>query len=99
MDKIIEARKEVMGLLSRLQRDDEKPGWTILRALRGSVADDRETLKLIDERDAAEQALSQAYYLVTGRSPEWSNMFGHKEALDEIEDTLIILRKSIPAPT
>lgn len=41
--------------------------------------------QLIDERDGAEQALSHAYYLLTGRSPEWSNLFGHKEALEEME--------------
>lgn len=49
-------------------------------------------LKLIDERDAAEQALSQAYYLITGKSPEWSNLFGYAEALQEIDEAQQILR-------
>lgn len=57
-------------------------------------AHDRETSQLIDERDAAEEALSQAYYLVIGRSPEWSNLFGRTEALEEIEDACTLLRKS-----
>jgi hypothetical protein len=47
---------------------------------------------VIDERDAAEQAMSQAYYLVTGNSPEWSNNFGYTEALQEIEDCLLLLK-------
>jgi len=50
--------------------------------------------KLIDERDNAENALSQAYYLVTGHSPEWSNLFGHAEALEEIEEACEVLRES-----
>jgi len=60
---------------------------------------EHDMLKLIDERDDAEQALSHAYFLVTGRSPEWSNLFGHQDALGEIEDALIVLRKSIPRAT
>lgn len=43
-------------------------------------------LQTIDERDAAEEALSQAYFLIKGQSPQWSNNFGHEEALEEIED-------------
>lgn len=52
-------------------------------------------LQLIDERDDAEQALSQAYYLVTGRSPEWSNKFGHQDALEEIGDAMALLKDSL----
>src|SRR3546814_2426163 len=44
--------------------------------------------RTIDERDAAEKALSDAYAIVTGRPPEWSNHFGYKDALDEMEDDL-----------
>lgn len=51
-------------------------------------------LQLIDERDAAEDALGQAYYLATGRSPEWSNKFGHKEALAEIEYVIFCLKRA-----
>lgn len=54
--------------------------------------------KLIDERDAAEEALSQAFYLTTGRSPEWSSMFGHAEALEEISDYLAAFRAHLPSP-
>lgn len=52
-------------------------------------------LQLIDERDEAQQALSQAFFLVTGRSPEWSNLFGYKQALEEIDDACTLLRKSV----
>ncbi len=52
-------------------------------------------LQTIDERDRAEDALSQAYYLVIGRSPEWSNLFGHEEAVEEIDDAQKCLRAEI----
>lgn len=48
--------------------------------------------KTIGERDDAEQALSQAYFLVTGRSPEWSNNWGHAECLEEIGDAVALLK-------
>lgn len=56
---------------------------------------EREMLEVIDQRDRAEEALSQAYFLITGRSPEWSNLFGYDEALEEIDDAQQVLRKSI----
>ena len=61
------------------------------------MADDteRQMLQLIVERDAAEEAMSQAYYIVTGRSPEWSNRFGYAEALEEIGDAVALLKNSI----
>jgi hypothetical protein len=52
-------------------------------------------LQTIDERDRAEEALSQAYFLVTGRSPEWSNLFGHDEAIEDIDDAQKSLRAEI----
>lgn len=52
----------------------------------------------IIERDEAEEAMSQAYYLVTGRSPEWSNIFGYTEALEEISDAVALL-KAVAKPT
>ena len=42
----------------------------------------------IDQRDAAESALSEAYLIVTGEPPEWSNRFGYREALDDIRGAL-----------
>ena len=55
---------------------------------------EQEMLQVIDQRDKAEESLSQAYYLITGRSPEWSNLFGHEEALEEIDDAQTTLRKT-----
>ena len=43
---------------------------------------------VIDQRDAAEKALSDLFSMVTGRPPEWSNLFGYSEALDECDDAL-----------
>jgi hypothetical protein len=52
-------------------------------------------LQTVQERDDAEQALSQAYFLVTGRSPEWSSTWHHQECLDEIRDACTMLREEI----
>lgn len=52
----------------------------------------------IIERDDAEEAMSQAYYLVTGRSPEWSNVFGYPEALNEIRDAITVLKATLATP-
>ena len=49
----------------------------------------------IKQRDAAEECLSQMFYIVTGRSPEWSNWFGHAEALEEVGDALALLRQAV----
>ena len=57
--------------------------------------DDRRILEVIDERDLAEHAFSQAYYLITGKSPEWSNHFGYAEAIEEINDAQKLLRASV----
>ena len=54
-------------------------------ASKAGERDERAMLQLIDARDAAEDALSQAFKVITGQYPEWSNMFGYKDALDEIE--------------
>lgn len=60
---------------------------------------EREMLEVIDQRDRAEEALSQAYYLVIGRSPEWSNLFGHEEALEDINNAQKCLRAAVPTET
>ena len=58
-------------------------------------SEERSHLQTIDQRDAAENAISQAYFLVKGESPEWSNLFGYDEALEEISDALKCLRISV----
>jgi len=59
--------------------------------------DERDLEKAIEERDAAEEALSQAYFIVTGNSPEWSNLFGHDQALDDIRAACEALRAAARA--
>lgn len=59
------------------------------------AADEGQMLKLIDERDAAEDALSEAYHLVTGNPAEWSNHFGFKQALEEIDAAKAADQKAI----
>jgi chromosome segregation ATPase len=71
-----------------------------IEALQGELSryasiEGKEHLQTIDERDRAEETLSQAYFLITGRSPEWSNLFGYDEALEDIDDTQKCLRAEI----
>jgi len=54
-------------------------------------------LQLIDQRDAAEECVSNIYFKVTGRSPEWSNNFGFAEALSDIEDAVNLLKAASKA--
>lgn len=44
-----------------------------------------EMMDVIDQRDAAEEAMSEAYTLVMGHAPEWSNQFSFRDALNQIE--------------
>lgn len=55
---------------------------------------ERDIEQLIGERDDAQEAMSQAYYLVTGRSPEWSNKFGYEQALEDIADAMSVLKRA-----
>jgi len=40
--------------------------------------------KLIEERDHAEDALSDMFEAATGERPEWSNWFGFRDAVDVV---------------
>jgi tetratricopeptide (TPR) repeat protein len=55
----------------------------------------KDLARTVDDRDAAEQALSQAYFLVTGRSPQWSSVFGRTEAVADIDDAQSSLRQAL----
>lgn len=44
--------------------------------------------QLITERDEAEEAMSQAYLLVTGHPAEWSNNFNYGDALIEMTEVV-----------
>ena len=70
--------------------------YCTIQQLRAQVVhEDRLDEPTVQEREDAEESLSQAYFLITGRSPEWSNLFGHAEALEEIDDAQTTLRKEI----
>lgn len=56
---------------------------------------EREALAMIDERDRAQDAISQAYYLIIGESPEWSNEFGYSQATMAIDEAQTSLRQSL----
>ena len=60
---------------------------------------ERDETRLIDQRDAAEAALSETYLIVTGRQPEWSNRFGYRDAVREIrEECAWLIRPTDSAP-
>ena len=90
--------------------DDLHPKEAILSALTEALAPvERERDKLnqeikklekqldaeVGERDDCEQQFSQAYYLATGNSPEWSNNFGHEQAALEIADVVNLLKSNV----
>lgn len=58
---------------------------------------ERDCLELIDERDKAQEAISHAFYLVLGHSPEWSNIFGLDQATEEIDLAQRALRAALTA--
>ena len=58
---------------------------------------DAQLTKALVERDSAEEVISDIYYRIMGRSPEWSNLFGHKEAVEEIVETFDVVRASLKA--
>ena len=60
---------------------------------------DAALLRAVGERDKAQEVVSQAYYLVTGRSPAWSDLFGYDEALEEIADAVSVLKQAAKAVT
>lgn len=90
--------EELEGLRGRPigHKEASKVGTAAGKALKEATdAFDAAQEQLCTERDAAEEALSQAYYLITGKSPEWSNLFGHVQALEEIDDAQKALRSSL----
>lgn len=67
--------------------------WQAARADAGTPEPEREQRpgqidQLITERDEAEEAMSQAYLLVTGHPAEWSNNFGYGDAVEDIQQAL-----------
>ena len=57
----------------------------------------RQISQLVKERDAAEETISEIYFRIMGRSPEWSNLFGHQQAVEEIVETFDVVRACLKA--
>jgi sugar-specific transcriptional regulator TrmB len=94
-------RNEVWGTqqaadeLNRLTRDLDAAREELAAAKIAKM--DRDMEQLCEERDNAEESLSQAYYLVVGNSPEWSNTFGQSHALEDIDDAIRGLKETAKA--
>lgn len=66
------------------------------RAAEARVAElERSETRLIDERDAAEDALGKAYSAATGLVPEWSNNFGAGDAVEAVGDRVAELEAAL----
>lgn len=59
------------------------------RVLREEFENERHQLQLIDERDAAEEAFIEAFFLIVGRPLEFSSAYGYREALDDMQESLL----------
>lgn len=79
------------GHYVRLSRPVE-PKAQVESASVEETEEEREMLKLIDERDAAEDAVGDIYAAVTGNQAEWSNLFGYSEAINEVHEVMQDLR-------
>jgi hypothetical protein len=91
----------VQGELYRIRNENETLKHqlaTTPETVEPSVREEREYLALIDQRDAAEDALANAFHLVTGEYPEWSNAFGYTDALEGIKETIASYLEAAKAP-
>lgn len=91
--------RALLVMISRTPSDDELRSIhdRFRAALTTQSPSDALQTALIDERDAAEECVSNIYCAVTGRSPEWSNIFGHANALEEITDAVNALKLAAQA--
>ena len=63
-----------------------------LKAAEKRIADlERDETQLIEERDSAEKALADMYEAALGSRPEWSNLFGYAEAIDDVAQHINLL--------
>ena len=70
----------VLALLDALEAKDKR------------IAElERDETQLIEERDSAEQALSEMYEAAMGDRPEWSNLFGYADAIDDVTQRVSFL--------
>jgi hypothetical protein len=66
--------------------------------------EERTYLQTIDYRLSTsatqpKNTLAKCTYLITGRSPEWSNLFRYKQALDDVDDAQRTLRMALKDAT
>lgn len=103
VEKKVFREGEMLEALANLLPERERGKVGYLMGPPESMADLERELKesesahgnTIDQRDAAEEALSQAYFLVIGESPEWSNIFGYSHVVKAIDDAQSLLRQTI----
>ncbi|HGG3147454.1 TPA: ead/Ea22-like family protein [Salmonella enterica subsp. salamae] len=82
----LQREKDAIEAVALALRDDMRQAREQLEAAERSIAElERSETQLINERDAAESALNDAYKAVMGQAPEWSNWFSFENAIDEIE--------------
>jgi prophage DNA circulation protein len=77
------SKSKIAELEAQLRQEREAHARELSRY---ASIEEKAHLQTIDERDAAEDALSQAYYLIKGASPQWSNLFGYQQALEDVDD-------------
>jgi hypothetical protein len=93
--EVVRLREELLTETARADAAEAE----ISRLKQASVHDDVMLGETIGQREAAEEAISQAYFLMIGRSPEWSNKFGFTDALEDIEDAQSSLRQALASTT
>ncbi|EEA7822869.1 ead/Ea22-like family protein [Salmonella enterica subsp. enterica] len=89
----LQREKDAIEAVALALRDDMRQAREQLEAAEKRIADGSKRIaelensetQLINERDAAESALNDAYKAVMGQAPEWSNWFSFGNAIDEIE--------------
>ncbi|EKJ1323367.1 ead/Ea22-like family protein [Salmonella enterica] len=89
----LQREKDATEAVALALRDDMRQAREQLEAADKRIADGSKRIaelensetQLINERDAAESALNDAYKAVMGQAPEWSNWFSFGNAIDEIE--------------
>lgn len=73
------------GHVPVVHADDFEKLRAKLEAAEKRIAElERDETQLIEERDSAEKALADMYEAAMGERPEWSNLFGYAEAIDDV---------------
>ncbi|EGK0376803.1 ead/Ea22-like family protein [Salmonella enterica] len=84
-DDMRQAREQLEATEKRIAEQREYYEGVIADGSKRIAELENSETQLINERDAAESALNDAYKAVMGQPPEWSNWFSFGNAIDEIE--------------